>query len=64
MGAEGLGGACEATEPNLERRSLGVVPDAQCVQYESPLKLSISTFHVSVMAITPAIASHKVRHPS
>jgi hypothetical protein len=22
------------------------------------------TFHVSVMAITPAIASHKVRHPS
>jgi hypothetical protein len=29
-----------------------------------PFKLSISTFHVSVMAITPAIASHKVRHPS
>jgi hypothetical protein len=33
-------------------------------QYEIPSKLSISTFHVSVMAITPAIASHKVRHPS
>jgi hypothetical protein len=33
-------------------------------QYEIPFKLSISTFHVSVMAITPAIASHKVRHPS
>jgi len=32
-------------------------------QYEIPFKLSISTFHVSVMAITPAIASHKVRHP-
>jgi hypothetical protein len=29
-----------------------------------PFKLSISTFHVSVMAITPAIASHNVRHPS
>jgi hypothetical protein len=33
-------------------------------QYEIPFKLSISTFHVRVMAITPAIASHKVRHPS
>jgi hypothetical protein len=33
-------------------------------QYEIPFKLSISTFHVSVIAITPAIASHKVRHPS
>jgi hypothetical protein len=33
-------------------------------QYEKPFKLSMSTFHVSVMAITPAIASHKVRHPS
>jgi hypothetical protein len=33
-------------------------------QYEIPFKVSISTFHVSVMAITPAIASHKVRHPS
>jgi hypothetical protein len=33
-------------------------------QYEIPFKLSISTFHVSVMAITPTIASHKVRHPS
>jgi hypothetical protein len=33
-------------------------------QYEIPFKLSISTFHVSVMTITPAIASHKVRHPS
>jgi len=33
-------------------------------QYEIPFKLSISTFHASVMAITPAIASHKVRHPS
>jgi hypothetical protein len=33
-------------------------------QYDIPFKLSISTFHVSVMAITPAIASHKVRHPS
>src|SRR5213595_3715838 len=29
-------------------------------QYEIPFKLSISTFHVSVMAITPAIATHKV----
>ena len=34
------------------------------VQYEIPFKLTISTFHVSVMAITPAIAIHKVRHPS
>jgi len=33
-------------------------------QYEIPFKLNISTFHVRVMAITPAIASHKVRHPS
>jgi hypothetical protein len=33
-------------------------------QYEMPFKLSISTFHVSVMAITPAMVSHKVRHPS
>jgi hypothetical protein len=33
-------------------------------QYEIPLKLSISTFHVSVMVSTPAIASHKARHPS
>jgi hypothetical protein len=33
-------------------------------QYEIPFKLSISTFHASVMAITPAIANHKVRHPS
>ena len=33
-------------------------------QYEMPFKVSISTFHVRVMAITPAIASHKVRHPS
>jgi hypothetical protein len=33
-------------------------------QYEIPFKLIISTFHASVMAITPAIASHKVRHPS
>ena len=33
-------------------------------QYEIPFKLSISTFHVSVMAITPATAIHKVRHPS
>jgi hypothetical protein len=33
-------------------------------QYEIPFKLSISTFHVSVMATTPTIASHKVRHPS
>jgi hypothetical protein len=33
-------------------------------QYEIPFKLSISTVHVSVMAITPAMASHKVRHPS
>ena len=27
-------------------------------QYDIPFKLSISTVHVSVMAITPAIASH------
>ena len=33
-------------------------------QYEILFRFSISTFHVSVMAITPAIASHKVRHPS
>jgi hypothetical protein len=33
-------------------------------QYEISFKLSTSTFHVSIMAITPAIASHKVRHPS
>jgi hypothetical protein len=33
-------------------------------QYEIPFKLSISTFHVSVMPSTPAIASHNVRHPS
>jgi hypothetical protein len=33
-------------------------------QYEIPFKLSISTFHVSITAITAAIASHKVRHPS
>jgi hypothetical protein len=33
-------------------------------QYDIAFKLSMSTFHVSVMAITPAIASHKVRHPS
>jgi len=32
-------------------------------QYEIPFKLNIR-FHVRVMAITPAIASHKVRHPS
>jgi hypothetical protein len=39
-------------------------PSSRFTQYEIPFKLSISTFHVSVMAITPAIASHKVRHPS
>jgi hypothetical protein len=33
-------------------------------QYDIPFKLTISTFHVNVMAITPAIAIHKVRHPS
>jgi hypothetical protein len=33
-------------------------------QYEIPFKLSISTFHVSVMASTPATASHKAFHPS
>src|SRR5690349_20958332 len=33
-------------------------------QYETPFKLSISTFHVSVMVSTPAIASHKARQPS
>jgi len=27
-------------------------------QYEMPFKLSISTFHVSITAITAAIASH------
>jgi hypothetical protein len=37
---------------------------AVSTQYEMPFKLSISTFHVSVMAITPAIVSHNVRHPS
>jgi hypothetical protein len=33
-------------------------------QYEVPFKLNITTLHVSIMAITPAIAIHKVRHPS
>jgi hypothetical protein len=33
-------------------------------QYEIPFKLSIRTFHVSIMAINPAIASHRLRHPS
>jgi hypothetical protein len=33
-------------------------------QYEIPFKLSMSTFQVSIIAMTPAIASHKVRHPS
>jgi hypothetical protein len=36
----------------------------RATQYEIPFKLSINTLHVSVMAITPAMASHKVRHPS
>jgi hypothetical protein len=33
-------------------------------QYEIPFKLSIITFQISIMAITPAMASHKDRHPS
>jgi len=33
-------------------------------QYEKPCKPSMSTFHVSVMASTPATASHKAFHPS
>jgi hypothetical protein len=33
-------------------------------KYEIPFKLNIRIFHVNVMAITPAIASHKIRHPS
>jgi hypothetical protein len=33
-------------------------------QYEIPFKLSMTTFQISIMAITPAMASHKARHPS
>jgi hypothetical protein len=33
----------------------------RCNSIPDTVQLSISTFHVSVMAITPAIASHKVR---
>jgi len=40
-------------------RSYGFV----AVQYEIPFKLSMTTFQITMMAITPAIASHKARHP-
>ena len=50
--------------PNLVAFFFPVAGLFVATQYEIPFKLSISTFHVSVMAITPAIASHKVRHPS
>jgi hypothetical protein len=33
-------------------------------QYEMPFKLSMTTFQISIIAITPAMASHKARHPS
>ena len=33
-------------------------------QYEMPFKLSMTTFQISIMTITPAMASHKARHPS
>jgi len=33
-------------------------------QYEIPFKLSIATFQISMIAITPAMASHNARHPS
>src|SRR5262249_9062310 len=36
----------------------------RCNSIEIPFKLSIRTFHVSITAITAAIASYKVRHPS
>ena len=29
-----------------------------------PFKLSMTTFQISIMTITPAMASHKARHPS
>ena len=45
-------------------RSIFMFKSDVATQYEIPFKLSISTFHASVMAITPAIANHKVRHPS
>ena len=48
----------------LLSRGLLLSSSGFATQYEIPFKLSISTFHVSVMAITPAIASHKARHPS
>jgi hypothetical protein len=49
---------------NLDHQTLVASFLFFATQYEIPFKLSISTFHVSVMAITPAIASHNVRHPS
>jgi hypothetical protein len=29
-----------------------------------PFKLNMATFQIRIMAITPATASHKARHPS
>jgi hypothetical protein len=40
-----------------------VVGISVATQYEILFKLSIRTFHVSIMAINPAIASHRLRHP-
>jgi hypothetical protein len=45
-------------------KRLGVLALFAATQYEIPFKPSMSTFHVNVMASTPAIASHKLRHPS
>src|SRR6516162_8544688 len=40
------------------------VNNGPLTQYEMPFKLSMTTFQISMMAITPAMASHKARHPS
>jgi len=33
-------------------------------QYEMPWKPSMTTFQMSIIAMTPGMASHKARHPS
>jgi len=40
------------------------VNNGPLTQYEMPFKLSMTTFQISIMAITPAMASHRARHPS
>ena len=40
------------------------VDSGPLTQYEMPFKLSRTTFQISIIAITPAMASHKARHPS